>query len=78
MQKSGLCGWKRLIVLQLRTASTLVQGVRRTMIITHRTQSLSNLVRQCPRKLRPYWEQTVYVVKQQVSDSPIYKMCSET
>lgn len=30
-----------------------------------------------PGKLRSYWEQTVYVVKNQVNDNPIYKVCPE-
>lgn len=31
-----------------------------------------------PGKLRSYWEQTVYVVKEQVNECPIYKVCPET
>lgn len=31
-----------------------------------------------PGKLRSYWEQTVYVVKEQVNENPIYKVCPET
>lgn len=28
--------------------------------------------------MRSYWEQTIYVIKEQVGDSPIYKVCPET